>query len=780
MCNEDIELLCLSLRPFYLPREFGNILICSVYVPPDGNASRAAFRVADCVQEQLQRTPNAPIFVMGDFNHCSLNIALPGFEQYIKCDTRKNKTLDKCYGNVKSAYTAVAKPPLANSDHNTVLLIPTYRTALKNSKSLVKSVNVWSSDSIETLKGCFLCTDWDMFSGENNLDYATEVTTDYIQFCIDTVIPKKTIKTFPNSKPYITKEVKDCITRRKHAFRNNDQLQLRAVQSELNQRLREAKQQHKETLEENLQNMNTRKLWASVRTMTNMKSTKKPFHAVDELSTANELNRFYKRFETQDFSAECNSALENISTDWMDRFLIDPKEVETVFKNVTVNKATGPDGISAFVLKTFAEELTPAWCSIFQRSVDSNTVPAMWKKAVITPVPKKTCPKENNDFRPVALTPVVMKCMERIMVSRLRSEVGPQLDPYQFAYRHHRGTDDAINSIVHMVTKHLENPKAYARLLFVDFSSAFNTLQPHILLNILNQLNVNPFIIKWYHSFLTNRTQHVRVNSTVSEPLTISTGAPQGSVSSPVLFTLYTNEITSHTENQYIVKFSDDTAILGLMLTNFDAQVYKSTIQNFVQWCDKHHLILNTKKTEEMVFDPKSLGDHSPVVIHGHAIAQVDSYRYLGIHMDNKLVWKVHVDAVCSRVQQRLHFLRRLRTFGVNREVQLLFYHAVVESLLRYGISAWFGNLTVQSKAQITRLIQTAMKIMGVSQHPSLQAIFQQTITRQAQKIISDPTHVLHPEYQLLPSGRRYRVPLSRYNRFKHSFVPLSIKALNS
>ena len=151
------------------------------------------------------------------------------------------------------------------------------------------------------------------------------------------------------------------------------------------------------------------------------------------------------------------------------------------------------------------------------------------------------------------------------------------------------------------MTKHLENPRAYARLLFVDFSSAFNTLQPHVLLNTLQLMNVNPFITKWYHSFLTNRTQQVRVNRTLSEPLTISTGAPQGCVSSPVLFTLYTNECTCSTANNYMIKFSDDTAILGLMSDTSDTAVYKHEIQNFVQWCDKHFLILNVKKTEEMV-----------------------------------------------------------------------------------------------------------------------------------------------------------------------------------
>ncbi len=161
------------------------------------------------------------------------------------------------------------------------------------------------------------------------------------------------------------------------------------------------------------------------------------------------------------------------------------------------------------------------WCPIFQRSVDTSTVPALWKKAVIIPVPKQLCTKEYNDFRPFALTPMVMKCLEKLMVSRLRSEVGPHLDPYQLAYRQHRGTDDTISSIVHMVTKHLENLKAYAIVMFTYLSSAFNTPQPHISHNALNQVSVNPLINWWYHSFLTDCSQQVRVNRTLSE-LTIN------------------------------------------------------------------------------------------------------------------------------------------------------------------------------------------------------------------------------------------------------------------
>ena len=111
ICNPDLELLCVTLRPYYLPREFTNIFVCVVYIPPSGNAGRAANAITDCVHRHLQAKPDAPMFILGDFNHCSLNKSLPGFHQYVKCSTRNNNILDKCYGNIKDAYTARARPP---------------------------------------------------------------------------------------------------------------------------------------------------------------------------------------------------------------------------------------------------------------------------------------------------------------------------------------------------------------------------------------------------------------------------------------------------------------------------------------------------------------------------------------------------------------------------------------------------------------------------------------------------------------------------------------------
>lgn len=109
----------------------------------------------------------------------------------------------------------------------------------------------------------------------------------------------------------------------------------------------------------------------------------------------------------------------------------------------------------------------------------------------------------------------------------------------------------------------------------------------------------------------------------------------------------------------------------------------------------------------------------------------------------------------------------------------LIFYKATIESVLRYGIIVWFKSLTVKLRAQINNVLRVAGKIMGTQTISSLQDIFELCITQQANKILLDSSHVLYPEYMLMNSGRRYRVTLCKYNRYKYSFLPLSIKLIN-
>lgn len=118
---------------------------------------------------------------------------MPHFHQYVDIPTRGTRTLDKCYGNIRKGYKVCAKPPLRNSDHNIIQLIPQYRQKLKCQKPARKMVKDWRNNTTETLKACFDCTDWDTLldSSSSSIDEAAEVVTDYIKFCEDMIVPEK-------------------------------------------------------------------------------------------------------------------------------------------------------------------------------------------------------------------------------------------------------------------------------------------------------------------------------------------------------------------------------------------------------------------------------------------------------------------------------------------------------------------------------------------------------------------------------------------------------------
>ncbi len=123
------------------------------------------------------------------------------------------------------------------------------------------------------------------------------------------------------------------------------------------------------------------------------------------------------------------------------------------------------------------------------------------------------------------------------------------LDPLQFAYRSNRSTDDAIAFYLHTALSHLENKNTYVRMLFVDYSSAFNTIVTATLVAKLQTLGLNRSLCSWILDFLTGRSQVVRMGNNTSSPLSLNTGAPQGCVLSPLLYSLYTR-LYSHTQLQ--------------------------------------------------------------------------------------------------------------------------------------------------------------------------------------------------------------------------------------
>ncbi|KAI4881531.1 hypothetical protein NFI96_008386 [Prochilodus magdalenae] len=211
----------------------------------------------------------------GDFNHVTMARTLPNFTQYVDCPTREERTLDLLYANVKDAYSCSPLPPLGGSDHNLVNISSKYVPQVKSQPVTTRTVRRWSEETSEVLQDCFETTDWTALyepHGED-IDRLTECITDYINFCVDSTVPTRTVKCYPNNKPWVTKDIKALLNKKKRAFRAGDREEVRTTQRELKRTIREAKDGYRRKLEWKLQQNNMREVWSGMRTITGFRSS---------------------------------------------------------------------------------------------------------------------------------------------------------------------------------------------------------------------------------------------------------------------------------------------------------------------------------------------------------------------------------------------------------------------------------------------------------------------------------------------------------------------------
>ncbi|KAK1804857.1 hypothetical protein P4O66_019115, partial [Electrophorus voltai] len=404
-------------------------------------------------------------------------------------------------------------------------------------------------------------------------------------------------------------------------------------------------------------------------------------------------------------------------------------DVRRTLRGVNPRKAVGPDNIPGRVLRECADQLADVLTDIFNISLSCSVVPTCFKTTTIVPVLKKPTVSCLNDYRPIALTSIIMKCFERLIMRHIKTQLPPYLDPLQFAYRPNRSTDDAISTTLHLALTHLEKKGTYVRMLFIDFSSAFNTIVPQHLIGKLNLLGLNTSLCNWILDFLTGRPQFVRIGSSTSNTTTLSTGAPHGSVLSPLLFTLLTHDCAAMHSSNHIIKFTDDTTMVGL-INKDNKSAYREEVQEL-----------------------RARRDHSPLAINGSSVEIVKNIKFLGVHIAENLTWTLNTSSITKRAQQRLYFLRKLREAHLPSHILTTFLRGTVESILSSCIITWFGNCTTFDRKTLQRIVRTAEKIIGVSL-PSITNIYITRCIWKATNIVKDPTRPSHELFTLLPSGR--------------------------
>ena len=146
---------------------------------------------------------------------------------------------------------------------------------------------------------------------------------------------------------------------------------------------------------------------------------------------------------------------------------------------------------------------------------------------------------------------------------------------------------------------------------------------------------------------------------------------------------MYTSDYRDNHELNTLVKYADDTVIVG-KITDNDYTNYIDQVNKFVDWSQRNFLKLNVKKTKEMIIDFRTTNRHvpDPLIINNEPIERVHTYKYLGMIIDDQLKGDANTDMVYKKCNQRLHFARVLRNMHVDTSILNLFYKSTLESIL--------------------------------------------------------------------------------------------------
>ena len=147
---------------------------------------------------------------------------------------------------------------------------------------------------------------------------------------------------------------------------------------------------------------------------------------------------------------------------------------------------------------------------------------------------------------------------------------------------------------------------------------------------------------------------------------------------SPLLYSLFIHDCMARHDSNTIIKFADDTTVIGLITDNNET-AYREEVRDLVVWCQDNKLSLNMIKTKEMIVNyRKRRTEHAPILIYGAVVEQVESFKFLGVHITNKLTWS---KTVVKRAQQNLFTRRRLKRFGMGPQILKMFYSCTIEGM---------------------------------------------------------------------------------------------------
>jgi hypothetical protein len=465
--------------------------------------------------------------------------------------------------------------------------------------------------------------------------------------------------------------------------------------------------------------------------------------------------------------------------------------------SINIRKAPGPDGeaVPNWLLRDFAAILCEPLCAIFNQSLREGHFPSSWKQANVLPIPKTQPPTSiDNDLRPISLTPTISKIFEALVGRHIISAMHGKFDQQQFGAIRGRSTVHALIDVTHTWLKALDGGNS-VRAVFIDYRKAFDHVQHSIVLRKMAAFGVEPVLINWLHSFLTDRRQRVKVGKSYSKWVSLPGSLPQGTWLGPLLFLGLINDLKSFV---HIDKFVDDVTLSEIVPKGSNISCMQVACSEVEQWSTANCMNINPKKTKEIIFGPLSKlePDSLSLNVGGQNLQPVKVFKLLGLHINQTLKWDDHILQVSSKINKRLYFLKHLKKAGMSNDDLVNYYRSVIRPVAEYACQVWHCGLTKKQAEQLERLQHRAIKIIFgdsldyksatlIYDLDTLAARREKLTSRLFKEITQNSEHSIH---HLLPAKNckeslsrlrkksLYPVPFCKTAKFKNSFFPYCLK----
>ncbi len=262
----------------------------------------------------------------------------------------------------------------------------------------------------------------------------------------------------------------------------------------------------------------------------------------------------------------------------------------------------------------------------------------------------------------------------------------------------------------------------------MDLSKAFDCVDHLKLLKLLENCGIRGLPLQWVKSYLQNRTQQVQINNSVSDPIELTFGVPQGSILGPILFILYVNNLHSLIKKGHSVQYADDTTLTYSAQTLQELEIDSFQSTNLcVQFFEQLNLKTNVDKSKYIFFNiSTNTNAKTPLVfLNNNLIEEVEHFNFLGVHLDRKLTWDHHIEHVCNKVSSGLFLLRNLSGY-CSKDIIKMAYYGIIYPHLKYGTCLWGGCAQTKLKRVFTLQKYGIRILCSLKQRDSCRDAFKQ------------------------------------------------------